>query len=208
MSALRMLAAIALSFHAAPSWVAEAKAPSQATIDLKLLQDWIPRLAGKFRLEGSLEVAGDSGPAERLSVRGQADCRGIRDSDRMFVQASGVECSLEMTWTPSSAAGSNAPEPAATKHSATLLYAIDRSVPGILHLLVDDEGVAEGGTARMQSDMLISESPCARIKGKCLRKVHITEPNRQSLKLEVDMELDGKRIGGQQLTLHRETVSP
>jgi hypothetical protein len=210
---LRVLTLMGLTLLAAPAWVADVKAPDQTRTDQKRQSDWFPTLAGKFRLEGSLEIPGESGPRERLSIRGKADCRGIRDSTRMMFgtagAASGVECFLDMTWEPQSAAASaTSQQVTATPHMATLLYSSDRTAPVIMHMLVDDEGVAEAGTARLQDDMLVSESPCARIKGKCLRKMRITEPDRQSLKMEVDIEVDGKRVGGQQLTLHRETVTP
>ncbi len=200
MKVLRALLILALTFHAPPAWVAETKAPGQAEADRRRLQEWISKLAGQFSLEGSLESAGDSGSSERLSIRGQADCRGIRAANRAFALASGVECFMDIIREPQ--------HTPTAQHSATLLYAIDRTVPGIRHMQVDDEGVAEGGTARLDSDTLFSESPCARIPGKCLRKVRIIEPDRQSLKLEVDIEVDGKRVSRQQLTLHRQTVSP
>jgi hypothetical protein len=216
MNALRLLTVAALVFHAAPAWMADAKVPDQTAREQSRQPPWFTRLAGKFRLEGSLETPGESGPGERLSIGGKADCRGIRDSTRTIfgaaggaLGATGVECFLDMTREPQSAAESaTSQQVTATRHMATLLYSIDLKAPGIMHMLVDDEGVAEGGTARLQDDMLVSESPCARIKGKCLRKVRITEPDRQSLKMEVDIEVDGKRVGGQQLTLHRETVTP
>jgi hypothetical protein len=212
-AALRVLTLMGLTLLAAPAWVADVKAPDQIRTEQSRQPPWFTRLAGKFRLEGSLEIPGESGPGERMSIGGKADCRGIRDSTRMMFGtaggATGVECFLDMTWEPQSAAGSaTSQQVTTTPHMATLLYSFDLKSPGIMHMLVDDEGVAEGGTARLQDDMLVSESPCARIKGKCLRKVRITEPDRQSLKMEVDFEVDGKRVGGQQLTLHRETVTP
>jgi hypothetical protein len=204
-AALRVLTLMGLTLLAAPAWVAD--------VNQKRQPDWFPTLAGQFRLEGSIEIPGESGPGERLSIGGKADCRGIRDSTRIVLGttsgASGVECFLDMTWAQQSAAqDATLQQAAANRHMATLLYTIDRMGLGIMHMLVDDEGVAEIGTARLQGDMLVSESPCARIKGKCLRKVRIAEPDRQSLKMEVDIEVDGKRLGGQQLILHRETVTP
>jgi hypothetical protein len=212
-AALRVLTLAGLALLAAPAWVAEVKAPDQTRTSQKRQSDWFPTLAGQFRLEGSIEIPAESGPGERFSIGGKADCRGIRDSTRIVFGtaggASGVECSLDMTWAQQSAAqNATTQQVTANRHMATLLYTTDRTAPVIMHMLVDDEGVAEGGTARLQGDMLVSESPCARIKGTCLRKLRITEPDRQSLKMEVDIEVDGKRVGGQQLTLHRETATP
>jgi hypothetical protein len=208
-AARRVLTLMALTLLAAPAWVADVNTPDQTGTDQKRQADWFPRLAGQFRLEGSIEIPGESGPGEHLSIGGKADCRGIRDSTRIIFGATGVECFMDMTWAQQSATqGATTQQVTANRHLATLLYTSDRTAPGILHMQVDDEGVAEVGTARLQDDMLVSESPCARIQGKCLRKVRITEPDRQSLKMEVDIEVDGKRLGGQALILHRETVTP
>jgi hypothetical protein len=207
MNALRALTLLALTIHAAPARVAEARSPDPSQTAQRRTA-WFPTLAGKFRLEGVRENAGESGPGERMTIRGKADCRGIRDSASLYTSAFGVECFLDMTWEPQSGNASNAAHQATAQHSATLLYSTGRAVPGIMHMMVDEEGVAERGTAQVSDDILVSESPCTRIKGKCLRKMRITASDPQALKLEVDIELDGKRIGGEQITMHRETVTP
>ena len=67
--------------------------------------------------------------------------------------------------------------------------------------------LAVNGKADCRSvrDSSAAFSPCARIGGNCLRKVRITaDPDLQSVRMERNMEVDGKKVGGYQLTLVRE----
>jgi hypothetical protein len=160
--------------------------------DQKLVEKWMPRLAGTFRIEGSVELPGESGALKRVSILGKADCR----------RSGGVECFLDMTWEQS-------PDARSAVHSATLMFAHDRAINGIRFMQVDDDGVAEGGSGLLSGDTLVTTSPCARIAGKCVSKLSVTAGSDPNLvKMELTMEVNGKRVGGHQLTLRREAVSP
>lgn len=160
--------------------------------DQKLVEKWMPRLAGKFRIEGSVEPPDESGPGMSRSVVGKADCRRI----------GGVECFLDMTW-------EQAPDVGSEAHSATLLYTHDRAVHGVRFMQVDDDGVAQGGSGLVSGDTLVATAPCARIADKCVTRLTVMAGlDLQSVKMELNMEVAGKHIGGYQLTLRREPVSP
>jgi hypothetical protein len=197
-NAIRVLMPVAVSLLVIAAWPASTRAASESAADLVRLNAWMSRLEGKFRVEGTAELPGESGTAELSSIQGRAECRGAHAQPRV----PGVECILDMLWEQSSAAQ---PKP----HSAVLLFAFDHSAAGLRHMLVGDDGVAEGGVAQLVNDTLVSTSPCATIKDKCLSKVNITAgPDLQSVKVEISMEVDGKRVGGRQLTLRREVASP
>lgn len=197
---------------AIPGWTADSRGastpPAQPATTIDQVSKWLPRLVGKFRLEGSVELAGESGTLRRESIRGQADCRSVLAGGAG--RTPGVECFLDMLWTPSpdasSAAGQNAtPVP----HAAVLVYGYELSVIGLRHMLVDDEGIAEGGAAQLFDDTLVSNSRCARIVGNCQRDVRITAaPDLATVRMIMDMRVDGRRAGGHELTLHREAASP
>jgi hypothetical protein len=160
--------------------------------DQKLVDKWLPRLAGAYRIEGSVELPGESEPLKRVSVLGKADCRRI----------GGVECILDMTW-------EQVPGGKPEVHSATLLFANDRAINGVRFMQVDDDGVAQGGSGLVSGDTLVATSPCARIEGKCVSRLTVTTGlDLQSVKMELDMEVNGMRVGGYQLTLRQEAVSP
>jgi hypothetical protein len=174
---------------AVPFQVASAAEPIG---DRKLIERWLPRLAGAFHIEGSVELPDELETLKRVSVLGKADCR----------RFGSVECFLDMTW-------EQAPDAKPAMHSATLMYAFDLSTNGIRYMHVGDDGVAEGGSGLLSGDTLVATSPCARIVGKCVSKLSVTAGlDLQSVKMELNMEVDGKHVGGYQLTLRREAVSP
>lgn len=181
----------------APAWAAgDGGKPAS---DIEQVEAWMPRLVGMFRLEGSVELPGEAGALAPAPVQGQADCRPI--PTRAFGRTPAVECFLELTWA----------QPSATpvSHPAVILLAYDLAEIGVRHMLVDDEGVAEAGTARLFNDTLVSTSGCARTRDKCVRSVRITaEPDLKAVEMTMDMEVAGKRTGGHQFTLHREVASP
>ncbi|MEO8314896.1 MAG: hypothetical protein ABI645_08895 [Pseudomonadota bacterium] len=189
---MRQLSAVVIGVLAIAVVPFLAASAAEPVGDQKLVERWLPRLAGAFRIDGSVELPGESEPLKRMSIVGKADCRRV----------GGVECFLDMTWDQS-------PDAKSTVHSATLLYAYDRAVNGIRYMQVDDDGVAEGGSGLLSGDTLVSTSPCARIARKCVSKLSVTAGlDLQSVKMELNMEVDGKRVGGYQLTLRREAVSP
>ncbi len=202
----RILVLVAAPVLAVPGW--SAKATSQPAATRAQAQKWMPRLLGLFRVEGSAELRGEAGTSQNLSIQGQADCRSVSSSLRLGLTP-GIECLLDMTSVPSAADGTAAQDSAPTRHTAVLMYAIDQSTFGVWHMMVDDEGVAEGGTGLLADSTLDSTSRCARIKGTCLRKVRITAgPNPEPVRMEIEMEVDGKKVGGQQLTFHRGPTTP
>jgi hypothetical protein len=180
-----------------PAWTA-AEGGQPAT-DIEQVEAWMPRLVGMFRLEGSVEIPGDAGALNPAPVQGLADCRPIRT--QAFGRTPAVECFLEMSWAQTSAAPAS--------HPAVILFAYDLAEIGVRHMLVDDEGVAEAGTARLFNHTLVSTSPCARTRDKCVRSVRIiAEPDLKVVKMTMDMEVAGKRTGGHQFTLYRQGASP
>jgi hypothetical protein len=209
-----LLAAVPAAFLATPGWSAEARdspmRDGQQAATLDQVGAWLPRLVGKFRLEGSVEEAGEAGALRRESIRGQADCRHVPGATAVSGRAPAVECFLDMLWTPSPAAdGAAAQNSTPAPHTAMLVYGYELPVIGLRHMLVDGEGVAEGGAGQLFDNTLVSTSGCARIQGNCQRSVRITAaPDLRSVRMNIDMAVDGKRAGSQELTLHREGSSP
>lgn len=200
LNAIRGLVVIGMSSLTVSAWPADAKPPSQPVTDIVRVQAWMPRLVGKFRFEGSVELPGESGATERSTIQGQADCHGIRVQSSRVALYPGVECFLDLT----SGQGQGA---APARHSAALLYAYERAISSVRHMLVDSDGVAEAGMAQLFDDTLISTAPCARLAGKCVNRTSITAgPDLETVRVETTMEVDGKRVGGRELTLRRESA--
>jgi hypothetical protein len=207
----RALMIAPLLFLAIPGWSADSRDPlardglQVASIDQ--VAAWLPRLVGKFRLEGIVELADEAGSLRHESVRGRADCRSVT---ARIGRTPGVECFLEMLWTPSPAAdGAAGQNSTPTPHSAVLLFGYELPVIGLRHMLVDDEGVAEGGAAQLFDNTLVSTSRCARINGNCQRSVRVAAASDlRTVRMSMNMEVEGKKAGGHELTLHREPASP
>lgn len=197
-SLTRGLLFAAASFLAASAW--PAGDPGQPATDRNQIEGWMPRLVGTFRIEGIVESPGESAVSGSEAIGGKADCLPIQTQSVAPGRTSAVECFLEMTRAQSSGDTS-------TPHSAVILYGYDLAEIGVRFTQVDDDGVAESGTAKLFDDTLISTSPCARTKEKCIRSVRITAAaDFKSVKMTMATEVDGKRTGGHQITLHRVTT--
>src|SRR5688572_241148 len=101
-SAVRMLMLAPVLFLSDPLWPADSPAPAartgQQAGNMEQVAAWLPRLVGKFRLEGSVELAGEAGTLRRESIEGQVDCQSIATASRVGGRAPGVECYLDMLW--------------------------------------------------------------------------------------------------------------
>jgi hypothetical protein len=200
LNAIRGLMVIGMSSLTASAWPGDAKPSIQPVTDIVRVQAWMPRLVGKFRLEGNVELPGESGDTQRSTIQGQADCHGVRRQSSRVAPYPGVECFFDLT-------SGQAQGAAPARHSAALLYSYERAVSSVRHMLVDSDGVAEAGMAQLFDDTLISTSPCARLAGKCVNRTSITAgPDLQTVRMEMSMEVDGKKVGGRELTLRRESA--
>jgi hypothetical protein len=189
---MRKLSANVISMLVVVGMPLLAAAAAEPIGDMRVADAWIRRLAGAFRIEGSVDLPGASDAPRRVSTLGKADCR----------RAGGVECFLDMTW-------EQAPDGQPAVHSSTLMYAVDLGINGVRFMQVDDDGVAESGSGLVSGDTLVATSSCARVAGKCVSKLSVTVgPDQQPVQMELSMQVNGKHVGGYQLTLRRVGVSP
>ncbi len=155
--------------------------------NLQVVIEWLRRLVGQFRYQGTVELRGADGkPVSRQNVSGKSDCVA-------FGLAPGVQCSLKVQWPELKGKdGEAVVGGASTLQPAMLLYGLDPDKRGIHFLQVDNKGIADGGVGLLLQDTLTTKVPCEGIPGNCQRITKITAKADGSLIQTVtDIEQDG-----------------
>jgi len=157
--------------------------------NLQTIIEWLARLVGQYRYEGSVELhAGPGVPAAPLPVRGVGDCV-------PFGLAPGVQCSIAVRWPE--VRGENGTEVLggiSSLNPALILYGLDPDHRAIHYLQVDQKGIADGGLGYLDGDTLTTTAPCEGIPGNCQRITTINaQPDGKLIQMQIDIRQDEER---------------
>jgi hypothetical protein len=170
----------------------------------KVVQAFLPRLAGRFVVDGHVDLHGVNGPADVLEVQGRADCVAL-------FPAQAVHCELKIRWPDTIAPGG---EPLlggiSTLYPASLLYGYDPERVALRHMLVDSKGIANSALGYLLTDdMLVSRSPCAGVPGHCERVVRVTaKQDLKQVEMKIDMEVEFRKAASFMFVMHRVPGTP
>lgn len=144
------------------------------------MEEWLPRLAGSYRFEGSVEVVYDHpdyvehrcgwlppDPADSeqppsalllpycSNVKGSGDCVAIGNGP-------GLQCILNVAWDNFGLlpGGDVLAGGISYLGPAMQLFGVDPGKPAISHLLVDSKGLSEGGTGVIKGNKAIFKTAC------------------------------------------------
>lgn len=185
--------------------------------------DWLARLVGEYTIDGYVLPDPDGLTSHSRDARGHALCVG-------FGFGPAVQCEVRIRWPDVTGPdGEEVPGGVSTLDGATMLFGFNlgsysdpmnkniRSYAGtdpesftIAHILVDNKGVAEGGSGfRMGTDTMTSRAPCVAIPENCQRLVRIIVPgDRAPVEMRIDLEIDGAVAMRYDFLLHRIEDSP
>jgi hypothetical protein len=170
------------------------------TRNMRTILEWLVRLVGQYRYEGSVELKPGPGvPAEKLPVRGVGDC--VR-----FGIAPGVQCSVAIRWPEVHGEdGAEVVGGVSSLNPAMILYGLDPDRRGIHFLQVDSRGIADGGVGYLTGDTLETSASCEGIPGDCQRITRINaEPEGKLIQMQVDIQQDGVRTARFNFVMHRQ----
>lgn len=150
--------------------------------------DWMARLVGEFTWEGHVDVHARGRPEDIRAVHGSGNCTG-------FGLAPAVQCDIKARW--STVRGEDG-EPVmggvSNLNPAMMLYGFEPDRIGIRYMLVDSNGIADGGLGYVVDNTLISRTPCANVAGNCQRVARITaDPDLKVVRMEIVLEIDYER---------------
>lgn len=183
--------------------------------------DWLARLVGEFTIDGYVHPDPYSTSGDAREAQGHALCVG-------FGIAPGVLCDLQVRWADvTDADGGEIPGGASTLDPAVMLFgfnlgahadtmyggrqnaAADPDSYTIAHILVDNKGVAEGGSGfRAGTDTMMSRAPCVAIPMNCERVVRIIAPaDLGTVEMRIDLEIEGEVAMRYDFVMRREADS-
>lgn len=160
--------------------------------------DWLERLVGQFTVDGKVELH-DVSETDLLDVQGRSVCIGLG-------YASAVLCELSIGWpTARSSDGTDIPGAVSNLNPAILMFGYEPIRVGIHHMLVGNDGIADGALGYLLSeDSLVARARCAGVKGGCERVVRVTaEPDAKTVRVEIEMEIDLRRVVTIAFAMHR-----
>lgn len=179
--------------------------------------EWLARLVGEYTIDGYVLPDPDMTSSAR-EARGHALCVG-------FGFGPAVQCEVRIRWPDVTGPdGEDVPGGVSTLDGAMMLFGFNlgsysdpmnkgaRSYAGtdpesftIAHFLVDNKGVAEGGSGfRVGTDTMTSRAPCVAIPENCERVVRIIVPNDlATVEMRIDLEIDGAVAMRYDFILHR-----
>jgi hypothetical protein len=155
---------------------------ADAVGDLAELTRWLPRLAGRFRYDGTLAM----NPDDIRIVKGFSDCK-------LVGEGPGVQCMININW-PEIGPNGNRGGPPHNLAPSMILHGLDPLAAKILFLQVDSKGLAEGAEGTLKSaGVLKTVMPCVNAGTNCRRYAWINL-NRDSGQIEIRNETWGDYI--------------
>lgn len=148
--AVRAMATMALACLLMPALASAAghprtpPKPPESMSEQPSLAEWLPRLAGRYALEGVVDP--ESGQ-DAQGVKGTADCV-------LVGEGPGVQCILDARWTQR---WSRLGQPVGTPpylHPAMLLLGVTTGEKAVRYLQVDYKGIAQGGNGLLGGSMI------------------------------------------------------
>jgi hypothetical protein len=110
---------------------------------------WLPRIVGRFKYEGVVEFGSSPrAPPNLVAARGLGDCISLG-------QGPGVQCVLDVRWVEEwDAMGTPVVGGISFLGPAAMLYGIDANAAGVRYLMLDTDGLATDGFARLNGNTL------------------------------------------------------
>lgn len=169
--------------------------------DRLIVLEWIERLAGTYRIAGSVTLHRDGGE-RTAATAGRAVCVVLR---MQFAPA--VHCELAMS-RPEFGEELLGIEDASVRAPAVLVLGYAFENFHIRHLLVENGGKAEGGTGPLISpDVMFSRAACLNAPAPCERVLRVTaRADLTEVRMEIGFETGDRRVLTQTLTLYRESA--
>jgi hypothetical protein len=165
--------------------------------------DWMARLVGQFAVDGNVDLHGRSA-TDLLDVQGGSTCIG-------FGPGPAVQCELSIRWPEARGSGGESiPGGVSTLDRAMLTFGFEPNRIGIRHMLVGNDGMADGALGYLLSgDTLVARAKCGSVAGNCERVVRVTaEPDRKTVRMEISMEIDLRKAVTITFAMHRVPDSP
>jgi hypothetical protein len=133
--------------------------------------NWLLRLAGGFRSEGTVEIGSAIYP-----VQGMMACISVGTGP-------GMNCALRL----------DVPGIEASMHPGVFIVAVDLETPRVRYASVDDTGVAVGTTGELRGATATFRTPCkASLASTCASTTRITAVRRSDIvRLRVETRIDG-----------------
>jgi hypothetical protein len=167
--------------------------------------DWLSRLAGRFVVDGHVDLHATGDTRGYMKVAGRAECVG-------FGIAPAVTCELKIRLPRRrSSAEEGSPGGIPNLDTAVVLYGYDLVESGINFLLVDGNGNAEGSVGLIVAggDVMQARSRCSAPAGTCERLVTVTaKPDLKVVEMQMDLEVDGRTTSSLALLMHRVPGTP
>lgn len=110
---------------------------------------WLPRIVGRFKYEGVVEFGSDPrAPPNLISAGGLGDCISVG-------KGPGVQCVLDVRWTEEwGAMGQPVVGGVSFLGPASMLYGVDARSAGVRYQMLDTDGLATDGLARLRGNTL------------------------------------------------------
>lgn len=191
--------------------LASAPASAQTHVLPAGMDNWPGRLAGRYHFEGvaHLLANGRCGTVGRFPacepVTGTGDCIRIGTSQ-------GVHCVLNVEWpafTERFPSRNGTPGATPYLNPAMVLFGIDPGNDSLSYLLVDNKGLAEGGSGSRTGNVATFLTTCVNVHSSCRRRLRIeAKPDANLLYMWIDVELGQlrQRVSAITLTLRRVPV--
>jgi hypothetical protein len=150
---------------------------------------WMRRLLGQFAYSGYVDLHGKGITEDMRRVQGIGDCVG-------FGIAPGVQCEIKVTWPESKGPdGEEIFGGISNLSPAMMLFGFEPDDLGIRYMLVDSQGVAEGGLGLLTGDTFMAKEPCVGTPGNCQRIMRIyARPDGKVVQMQIDFEKDAQRV--------------
>jgi hypothetical protein len=181
------------------------------------MQAWLARLVGQYSVEGTVDLCGQGNPSEQRPVTGKVDCIAAGSPPS-------THCKVNVHWPPAFGR-KGAPLLGGVSHLAPAQFLFSfftreqaryvgypgtppREGPGrgLQFLQLDNRGIADGASSRLIGDAFMSSENCMDIPGDCQKFTRITaRPDSNEISMQVDVEMNGKRVLRQAFLLRRES---
>jgi hypothetical protein len=107
-----------------------------------------------------------------------------------------VQCEIKVTWPESKGPdGEEIFGGISNLSPAMMLFGFEPDDLGIRYMLVDSQGVAEGGLGLLTGDTFMAKEPCVGTPGNCQRIMRIyARPDGKVVQMQIDFEKDDQRV--------------
>ena len=160
------------------------------------------RLVGQFTVDGKVDLHGRS-ETDLLDLQGRSTCVGMGPGPALQCQLASGGRSAGDRWETIVGGVSNL-------NPRDDAFGFEPNRIGIRHMLVGNDGIADGAMGYLLSgDTLVTHSKCGGVAGTCSRVVRGTaEPDAQTVRMEIEMQIDLRKAVTITFVMHRVPGSP